>query len=134
MAIQAREEVPVERLLRRARSRLDRLAASDVPAALDAGAVLVDIRSERQRRRDGIPPDAVVICRNVLEWRCDPRSPWCDERLVGRRLILLCQEGCQSSLAAATLHELGLTETTDVIGGFSEWRAAGLPVVPEPLS
>lgn len=95
-----------------------------------AGALLIDIRSEAQRARDGVVPGAVFIPRNVLEWRCDPTSPHRDPRVDGRarRLILMCDEGYQSSLAAATLHELGLTRTADVIGGFQAWRAAGLPI------
>jgi len=75
-------------------------------------------------------PGALFIARNVLEWRCDPRSPWRDERLgpPGRRLMLMCDEGYQSSLAAAMLQRLGAEDATDVIGGFQAWRAEGLPV------
>jgi rhodanese-related sulfurtransferase len=99
-------------------------------AATGADALLIDIRSEAQRARDGVVPGAVFVARNVLEWRCDPANPHRDARIDGRarRLILMCDEGCQSSLAAATLHELGLTRTTDLIGGFQAWRAAGLPL------
>jgi rhodanese-related sulfurtransferase len=120
----------VEELLARARERLDRVDVHDVADATRRGAVLVDIRSELQRERDGTIPGAVFIARNVLEWRCDPASPWRDERVCDpdKRLILVCDEGCQSSLAAATLQELGLPLATDLIGGFDSWRAAGLPV------
>jgi rhodanese-related sulfurtransferase len=120
----------VEGLLRRARSGLSRLAPGEVPAELAAGAILIDIRPEPQRRREGEPAEAVTICRNVLEWRCDPLSRWRDRRLADpeRRPILICAEGCQSSLAAATLQQLGRPDATDVIGGFAAWRAAGLPV------
>src|SRR5262249_22979683 len=92
--------------------------------------ILIDIRPEPQRRREGEPAGAVVICRNVLEWRCDPLSRWRDHSLAdpGRRPILICAEGCQSSLAAATLQELGRPDATDVIRGFAAWRAAGLPM------
>lgn len=122
-------EPAVERLLRRARARLQRVTPAEVPGRVAAGAVLVDIRPEGQRRRDGEVPGAVVVCRNVLEWRCDPTSPWRDERLSGCScLILLCNEGFQSSLAAAALHDLGRTGATDVAGGFVRWRAEGLPV------
>jgi rhodanese-related sulfurtransferase len=125
-----RGERGVEGLLRRARSGLARLAPAEVPAELAAGAILIDIRPEPQRRRDGEPPGAVTICRNVLEWRCDPLSQWRDHRLAdpGIRLILICTDGCQSSLAAAVLQELGRPDATDVIGGFVAWRAAALPV------
>lgn len=122
------EESPVELLLRRARGRLDRLAPRRVSSELDRGAVLVDIRPQTQRTRDGELPGAVAVCRNVLEWRCDELSPWRDERLCGRRLILICDQGFQSSLAAAALQGLGRTGATDVIGGFQGWLAAGLPV------
>jgi rhodanese-related sulfurtransferase len=96
----------------------------------DGRALLIDIRSETQRARDGLVPGALVVPRNVLEWRCDPASPHRDPRIDGRAqtLIVICDEGYQSSLAAATLQELGLTRTTDVIGGFRAWRDAGLPV------
>ncbi len=118
-------------MLRRARRRLERLAPGEVDAQLRAGAVLIDIRPETQRRRDGELPGAVVICRNVLEWRCDPGSEWRDDRVADprRRLILICNEGCQSSLAAVALQELGRAGATDVIGGFAAWADAGLPVL-----
>jgi rhodanese-related sulfurtransferase len=127
----SRDESAVERMLRLARRRLERLAPSEAARRLRAGDVLVDIRPEVQRRRDGELPGAIVICRNVLEWRCDPGSEWRDERVTrpGRRLILICNEGCQSSLAAATVQELGCRGATDVVGGFVAWRAAGLPVL-----
>jgi rhodanese-related sulfurtransferase len=99
-------------------------------AAMHDGAVLIDIRSELQRTQDGIVPGSLFVPRNVLEWRCDPTSPYHDPRIAGdgRQLILMCNEGYQSSLAAATLHQLGLTRTTDLAGGFQAWRAAGLPI------
>jgi rhodanese-related sulfurtransferase len=100
-----------------------------------AGAVLVDIRSEVQRERDGVIPGAHFHPRNVLEWRLDPASGHCDPVLAGdldRHVILVCNEGYQSSLAAATLQELGFTRATDLAGGFQAWRAAGLPVEPAP--
>ena len=94
------------------------------------GALLIDIRSEVQRERDGEIPGSRFIARNVLEWRCDPASRWRDEGVTGAgaRIILICNEGYQSSLAAATLQQLGLIDATDVIGGFQAWKAAGLPV------
>jgi rhodanese-related sulfurtransferase len=119
----------VERLLAEARSKLKRLAPTEAKAAVGDGALLIDIRSELQRSRDGELPGAKRIPRNVLEWRLDPSCPHCD-REVARRdvaLILICNEGYQSSLAAATARCFGL-RATDVIGGFHAWRAAGLPI------
>jgi rhodanese-related sulfurtransferase len=120
----------VEELLADARDGLERVDAEQAFQAMAAGAVLVDIRAESQRASDGQVPGAVFIPRNVLEWRCDPRSEHRDERVSDprRRLILMCNEGYQSSLAAATLLELGLERATDLAGGFQAWRAAGLPV------
>jgi rhodanese-related sulfurtransferase len=124
--------VTVDELLARARRTLDRVQPADVPAALAAGAVLVDIRSDAQRAADGVVPGAVRVARNVLEWRCDPASRWRHEEISdpARQVILLCDGGYQSSLAAATLQELGLPRATDVDGGFQAWRAAGMPVEP----
>jgi rhodanese-related sulfurtransferase len=120
----------LDELLAQARARLERLDPAGARAAIDAGAVLVDIRSDEQRARDGVVPDAVRIARNVLEWRCAPSS---DARhpIVSdpsRPLVLMCDEGYQSSLAAAVLQNLGLPLATDLDGGFQAWRAAGLPV------
>ena len=122
--------VAVDDLLALARSRLERLDPAQARLAMAAGALLVDIRSEFQRERDGVVPGAVFIPRNVLEWRCDPASDWRDERVCdpALHLILMCDEGYQSSLAAATLQDLGLQRATDLVGGFQAWRAAGLPV------
>jgi rhodanese-related sulfurtransferase len=122
--------VTVEDLLAEARSGLVRLDPPAAAAAVEAGAVLVDIRSELQRERDGVVSGSVFFPRNVLEWRCDPASPARDERVCdpARQLILMCDEGYQSSLAAANLRRLGFERATDLAGGFQAWRAAGLPV------
>jgi rhodanese-related sulfurtransferase len=122
----------VDELLARARERLERLDPAGARAALEEGAVLVDIRAESQRARDGVVPDAVFIARNVIEWRCDPDGENRDPRVAdpGRRLIVMCDAGYQSSLVAATLQELGHARATDLDGGFQAWRAAGLPVEP----
>jgi rhodanese-related sulfurtransferase len=124
----------IEDLLDRSRDTLRRVDVHEAPENVAAGAVLVDIRSELERERDGVIAEAVFIPRNALEWRCEPSSPWRDERVCDpdRRLILFCAEGYQSSLAAATLQELGLPHATDLVGGFRAWRAAGLPVQPAP--
>ncbi len=122
--------VTVDELLQDARARLQRLSPGRAHEAVNAGAHLIDIRSELQRERDGVIPGSRFIARNVLEWRCDPASSWRDHAITeGRaRVIVLCDEGYQSSLAAATLQQLGLVDATDVIGGFQAWKAAGLPV------
>jgi rhodanese-related sulfurtransferase len=123
-------ERTIDELLAEARSRLTRLDPHEAAAAIRDGALLIDIRSESQRAADGVVPGSLFVARNVLEWRCDPSSEHRDPRIDGRerQLILMCNEGYQSSLAAATLHHLGLTRTTDLAGGFQAWRAAGLPV------
>jgi rhodanese-related sulfurtransferase len=97
---------------------------------MSAGAILVDIRSDSQRASDGTIPGARVVPRNVLEWRLDPACRHRDAELGRRdaRIVLLCDEGYQSSLAAATVRSFGVSAATDVIGGFRAWRAAGLPV------
>jgi rhodanese-related sulfurtransferase len=120
----------VDDLLAEARADLDRLEPAEARTAMDEGAVLVDVRSEVHRERDGIVPGSVFFPRNVLEWRCDPASPWRDERVSdpSRRLIVMCNEGYQSSLAAANLKRLGLDQATDLVGGFQAWLSAGLPV------
>jgi rhodanese-related sulfurtransferase len=122
----------IDDLLARARGRLTRLDPVQAREAMDDGALLIDIRSESQCARDGVVPDSLFVARNVLEWRCDPTSEHRDPRIDGRRrqLIVMCDGGYQSSLAAAALHELGLTRATDLVGGFQAWRAAGLPVQP----
>jgi rhodanese-related sulfurtransferase len=118
----------IDELLARARSRLVRLDPEAATAALVHGAVLVDIRTESQRAADGVVPGSVFIPRNVLEWRCDPASDHRDERIPpGRPIVVMCDAGYQSSLAAATLRDLGV-DATDVDGGFQAWRARGLPV------
>jgi rhodanese-related sulfurtransferase len=122
-------------LLIAARSRLIRLEPAEAAAAARDGAVIVDIRSERDREHDGVIPGALFFPRNVLEWRLDPASGRSDPELgnaLDREIILVCNEGYQSSLAAATLQDLGFARATDVAGGFQAWRAAGLPVEPAP--
>jgi rhodanese-related sulfurtransferase/predicted small metal-binding protein len=122
----------VEQLLAAARATLQRLSPEDAYAAMRDGAQLVDIRSHDQRLSDGLIPGAHVVARNVLEWRLDPSSPHRDAELTrdDALLVLICHEGFQSSLAAATVQRFGSRRVTDVIGGFRAWRAAGLPVEP----
>ncbi|HET7574322.1 MAG TPA: rhodanese-like domain-containing protein [Solirubrobacterales bacterium] len=123
--------IGVEGLLVEARSQIERLSPRDTNQAVGAGDLLVDIRPLEQRRRDGLVPGATVVDRNVLEWRLDPRGEHRDRALArtDRRVILVCDEGYQSSLAAATLRRFGV-DACDVVGGVQEWRAAGLPLLP----
>jgi rhodanese-related sulfurtransferase len=119
----------VEHLLREARSGPDRLPPAEARASVSEGALLIDIRSDSQRARDGHVPGARFVPRNVLEWRLDPTSDHRDPELARREvlLIVMCDEGYQSSFAAATLGRLGL-RATDMIGGFQAWRSQGFPV------
>jgi rhodanese-related sulfurtransferase len=119
----------VEDLLEDARAGLPRLSPQEAHQAAEAGAALIDIRSDTQRLQDGEIACATQIPRNVLEWRLDPACPHRCPELARRDLvvIVLCDEGYQSSLAAATLRRFGL-DAADVVGGFQAWRAAGLPV------
>ena len=120
----------IDKVLDDARARLDRLQAKDVPAALQRGAVLVDIRPQAQRDREGHVPAALVIERNVLEWRCDPTSDAKIPEAVGDDVewVVLCSEGYTSSLAAAALVDLGLHRATDVVGGYHALKAEGVLV------
>lgn len=120
----------VEEMLAQARSRLRRLTPAQAHDAHAAGALLVDIRPGWQRAEEGEVPGALLVERNHLEWRFDPA---CDARLPQAagydvRVIVFCSEGYTSSLAAASLHALGLHRATDIIGGFRAWRAHGLPL------
>jgi rhodanese-related sulfurtransferase len=107
-----------------------RLEPQQVSDAVRSGAILVDIRPEFQRRRDGEIPGAIVVERNHLEWRLHPASSGRIEEAVDEDVhwIVICDEGYASSLAAATLQLIGLRRATDVVGGFRGWRAASLPV------
>ena len=131
----------IDVILAEARSRLRRLGPVEADAAVASGAVLVDIRPERQRSAEGEIPGALVIERNVLEWRFDPES---EARLpiaaYDLQVIVVCSEGYTSSLASASLQDLGVHRTTDLDGGFWAWHRAGLPTTggsaprPEPES
>jgi rhodanese-related sulfurtransferase len=122
----------IDEVLDRARATLDRVDPYEAAVAQQDGAVLVDIRPQADREREGHIPGAFVIERNVLEWRLDPAS---EARLpiasYDLRVIVLCNEGYTSSLAAAALQELGVTQAMDLTGGYRAWRAAGLPTVIE---
>jgi rhodanese-related sulfurtransferase len=118
----------IAEVLDRARSRLRRLTPVEAFAALGRDAVIVDIRPGAQRALEGGLSGALVVERNVLEWRFDPASgaalPIADHDL---EVVVLCQEGYTSSLAAAALQDLGIHRATDVVGGYRAWLEAGLP-------
>lgn len=118
----------LDELLDAARARITRFEPADALAAVRRGATLIDIRSDPDRERDGIVPGSLHIPRTVLEWRLDPEGAWRNPHVGGldRQIILICDHGCSSILAAATLVELGFTRAGDVIGGFAAWSEAGL--------
>jgi rhodanese-related sulfurtransferase len=113
----------VDDLLVQARVRLVRVPAEDLPVEQSAGALVIDIRPAEQRDRDGDLPGSIPIDRNVLEWRLDPASPNRIIEISGydQRIVIVCNEGYSSSLAAATLQDLGLHRATDLIGGYQAW-------------
>ena len=123
----------IEQVLSAARARLQRLSPDEAHEAMvKTGAILVDTRPEGQRANEGSIAGALVVERNVLEWRLDPASsarlPVATDHDI--QVIVFCSEGYSSSLAAISLQDLGLTRATDMIGGFQAWRAMGLPIVP----
>lgn len=119
-------------LLADAEERIERVPPLAAARELDEGALLIDIRSQDDRLRDGVVPGSLHVPRTVLEWRLDPDSAWRSPHVGGldRRILILCDHGCSSLLAAATLADLGFTRAADVVGGFRGWREAGLPVAP----
>jgi len=122
----------LDRYLEAARAKLRRLDPADAFAATQRGGLLVDIRPEFQRRRDGEIRSSIIVERNHLEWRLHPDSDARIPEATGYDVqwIILCDEGYASSLAAASLQELGLRRATDVVGGLQAWRASGLPLGP----
>jgi rhodanese-related sulfurtransferase len=130
--MEPRARLTIDQFLERERALLERLGPEAAYEAVQRGGVLIDIRIHDQRVSTGLVPGAIRIERNVLEWRADPSSFHQDARLTASAgpLIVMCHEGYASSLAAATLQRLGLSNATDLIGGFVAWKAAGLPTVP----
>jgi rhodanese-related sulfurtransferase len=121
------DDPAIDRLLAECRRCIDRVEPADLAREMAAGALVVDLRPSEQRSADGPLPGAVVVDRNVLEWRLDPTSP---HRLPGhddpdRRVVLVCNEGYGSTLAAYTLGQLGLRDVADLMGGFQAWSALG---------
>jgi rhodanese-related sulfurtransferase len=121
----------LQELFDEAAARIKRLEPTAAHEAMVGGALLVDIRSEADRERDGVIPGSLHVPRTVLEWRFDPDSPTRSPYVGGldERIVLLCDHGYSSVLAAATLVELGFARAGDVVGGFASWREAGLPIV-----
>ncbi|MFJ8080224.1 rhodanese-like domain-containing protein [Streptomyces sp. NPDC096205] len=127
------QPVGVDQLLERVREGYERIEPLDAHAAARSGeAVLVDIRYAALRERDGLIPGALVVERNELEWRLDPQGSHRLPEATGHdlRVVVICNEGYASSLAADSLHRLGLRRATDLVGGFQAWKQAGLPVTP----
>ena len=122
----------IAEVLADARARLDRVGPERAAELREQGAVLVDTRPQWQRDDEGAIPGALIIERNHVEWRLDPSSdakiPEATDHDV--TWILFCSEGYSSSLAAASLQDLGLHNATDLVGGFKAWAAAGLPTIP----
>jgi rhodanese-related sulfurtransferase len=123
-------------LLAEARGRLERLEPHAAFEAQSRGALLIDTRSNDERAAEGVIPGALHIPRSVLEWRVDPDADpaFHNCHVVGleQQLVLVCAHGESTSLAAATLQDLGFAYATDVVGGFTAWREAGLPVHAAP--
>jgi rhodanese-related sulfurtransferase len=114
----------IDGVLEQSRRHLDRVEPEQLADEMAAGALVVDIRPVENRDSEGPLPGALVVDRNVLEWRLDPTSP---DRIAeaddpGRRVILVCNEGYASSLAAETLQRVGLPHATDLVGGFRAWK------------
>jgi rhodanese-related sulfurtransferase len=127
----------IDELLAQARATLPhRPSPAEALHAQADGTLLIDIRGDDQRRKDGLIPGAIEMPRNSLEWRSDPACEWRHPAISSRdlRIILICHQGYQSSPAAATLQQLGLIHATDLDGGFTAWSAAGLPVIYPPTA
>jgi len=117
-------------MLAAARDEIERLMPAEVRTALEEGAIVIDLRCRDERGDTGVIPGSVTVGRSVLEWRCDPSSPWADPAVArpDARVILVCADGYSSSLAAASLRRLGFDRAGDLIGGMNGWLEAGLPV------
>jgi rhodanese-related sulfurtransferase len=126
----------LDELFAEARARIERLEPAEAHAAAATGGLIVDIRSEPARERDGVVPGSLHVPRTVLEWRFEPGGRWRNPHVgdLEQRVIVLCEQGYSSVFAAGMLARLGYTRAGDVVGGFEGWREAGLPIVaaPEP--
>ncbi len=123
--------VTAEEMLAEARQEIERATPEETAAAQAEGAIVIDLRCHSERV-GGVIPGSIRIARSVLEWRCDPASEWKDARVArpAERVLLVCQDGYSSSLAAQSLRRLGFARVGDLIGGMQAWEAAGLPVEP----
>ncbi|MFF1452713.1 rhodanese-like domain-containing protein [Streptomyces sp. NPDC058274] len=133
MSIRPERPVGIDELLDQVREGLDRVDATEAYDLFKAGeALLVDTRYAALRERDGLIPGALVVERNELEWRLDPQGSHRAAEATSHdlRVVVICNEGYASSLAAVSLQQLGLHRATDLIGGFQAWKAAGYPVTP----
>ena len=124
----------LDQLLAEARAKIARLTPVETLAAVDDGGLIVDIRSVEARKRDGIVPGSIHVPRTVFEWRLESGGRWRNAHMGGldQQIVVLCDHGYSSILAAAILIELGYARAGDVVGGFEAWAAAGLPVAPAP--
>jgi rhodanese-related sulfurtransferase len=124
----------IEEVLAKARAGVRRLSPEETLAARRRGALVVDTRTEAQRREQGEIPGALVIDRTVLEWRLDPLSSACIPEAVDHdvQIVIVCRQGYSSSLAAESLRSVGLWRATDMIGGVEAWQQAGLPLTSRP--
>jgi rhodanese-related sulfurtransferase len=124
----------IDEVLAAARGRIRRYTPAEAAAALAEGAVIVDLRPHDERARTGIVPGSIHVPRSVLEWRVDPGSSWPNPNVADRSLalILVCEHGYSSSLAATSLFDLGFERAGDLVGGFEAWAAEGLPVASAP--
>lgn len=122
-------DVTIDEMLAEAREEITRSTPEETEAALATGAIVIDLRCDSERAA-GVIAGSIAIARSVLEWRCDPSSQWSDARVARpeARVVLVCQDGFSSSLAAQSLRRLGFERAGDLIGGMSAWEAAGLPV------
>ena len=119
------ETITVDEWLTEARARLDRVQPQDLAQEIADGALVIDTRDSADREAEGALPGSVIINRNVLEWQMSPSSPTCLEGITAdSRVIIVCNDGFSSSIAAAGLHDLGLHRATDLVGGYRAWRAA----------
>lgn len=127
-----RRRETIEERLRKVQRRIRRFEPAEALEASGRGVLLVDLRSVEERERHGVIPGSIHIPRSVLEWRLDPDSPYRNPAVADleRELILFCADGFSSSLAVASVVELGLTRVGDLAGGFTGWKAAGFPVRP----
>ena len=119
------ETITVDAWLTGARARLDSVQPQDLAQEIADGAIVIDTRDSADREAEGALPGAVIVTRNVLEWRMSPSSPTRLEGITAdSRVIIVCNDGFSSSIAAASLHNLGLPRATDLVGGYRAWRAA----------